>query len=202
MASFSAFRRNDDGAGVVAQFDEALIALLTDVFENVLAVLDDEVDGIDEIDSTGQTSYAAENDPLAAALGIGTATTLPDNPVLARLLPDAYPDDPQASGDFRRYTEQGLRERKRAALTSVMATLVEGPQVLDDTQARAWLAALNDARLALGTWLGVTEDNADEELDPGASDFQAYLVYDLLSFLQESMLQAVAAPDASDPPQA
>lgn len=181
---------------VLAQFDEPLVALLTDVFRNVLEVLADDADAGDAGDA-GNTAPGAdvahsappEEDPLAAAVGIGTATTLPDNPVLARLLPDAYPDDPEAAGDFRRYTERGLRERKRAAVATVLTTLAgEGVRRLDDGEVRAWLSALNDARLALGTWLEVTEDSADAELDPAAPEFQAFLVYDLLSLLQESLL--------------
>ncbi len=37
------------------------------------------------------------------------ADTIPEDPVLARLLPDAYRDDPEAAGEFRRYTEPALR---------------------------------------------------------------------------------------------
>jgi hypothetical protein len=32
----------------------------------------------------------------------------PVDPVLARLLPDAYQDDPDAAGEFRKYTESSL----------------------------------------------------------------------------------------------
>ena len=39
----------------------------------------------------------------------------PDDPVLARLFPDAYEDDGEAAGEFRRYTEMGLRDGKREA---------------------------------------------------------------------------------------
>ena len=42
-----------------------------------------------------------------------TATEAPDDPALARLLPDAYADDPEASGEFRRYTELGAARRRK-----------------------------------------------------------------------------------------
>ena len=32
--------------------------------------------------------------------------------MLARLFPTAYPDDPEAAGDFRRFTEGTLRDGK------------------------------------------------------------------------------------------
>ena len=33
--------------------------------------------------------------------------------MLARLLPDGYRDDPEAAGEFRRYTESALRSAKQ-----------------------------------------------------------------------------------------
>src|SRR5215469_14346431 len=62
-------------------------------------------------------------DDLASMLGLGGPASAPDDPVLARLFPDAYGDDPEAASDFRRYTEQGLRSGKVAAARTVLATL-------------------------------------------------------------------------------
>jgi hypothetical protein len=119
----------------------------------------------------------------------------PEDPVLARLLPDAYGDDPEAAGEFRRYTEQGLRSGKVAAARTVLATLPsEGGRVrLSAGDAEAWLRSLNDVRLALGVVLGITEDyeRAFGELDP-EDPRQAYLqVYDFLTFLQETLVRAL-----------
>ena len=53
----------------------------------------------------------AEDDPLARAVGIGTATEAPEDPALARLFPDGYTDavlrhdlglSADAVADFRR----------------------------------------------------------------------------------------------------
>jgi hypothetical protein len=41
---------------------------------------------------------SGETDPLAALVGIGTAVDAPSDPAVARLLPDAYREDPDASG--------------------------------------------------------------------------------------------------------
>ena len=43
------------------------------------------------------------------------ATTIPEDPVLARLFPTAYTDDEESAADFRRFTESGLRDGKAAA---------------------------------------------------------------------------------------
>jgi hypothetical protein len=126
-------------------------------------------------------------------LGLSENSSISDDPVLARLFPDAYGDDDKASAEFRRYTEVGLRDGKRANAELVLRTLGEGGDiVLDAEQAQAWLRALNDLRLALGTRLDVTEDtprllDAD---DPRSAPFAAY---DWLTYLQESLVDAISA---------
>jgi hypothetical protein len=132
---------------------------------------------------------------LAAMLGATGPTSPPQDPVLARLLPDAYRDNPEAAGEFRRYTEQGLRSGKVAAAQTVLATLpAEGGQVrLGPEDAQAWLRALNDVRLAIGTVLGITEDYEDElEAASWADPRSAYLeVYHWLGYIQDSLVHAL-----------
>ncbi len=132
---------------------------------------------------------------LAAILATDGPAAPPEDPVLARLLPDAYGDDPDAAGEFRRYTEQGLRSGKVAAAQTVLATLPsDGGRVrLSAGDAEAWLRSINDVRLALGVVLGITEDYEHEfsELDPEDAR-EAYLhVYDWLTFLQETLVHAL-----------
>ena len=132
---------------------------------------------------------------LAATLAADVPAAPPEDPVLARLLPDAYGEDPEAAGEFRRYTEQGLRSGKVAAAQTVLATLPsDGGRVrLSAGDAEAWLRSLNDVRLALGVVLGITEDYEHEfsALDPD-DPREAYLhVYDWLTFLQETLVRAL-----------
>jgi hypothetical protein len=134
-------------------------------------------------------------DELVAMLGATGPAAPPEDPVLARLLPDAYGDDPESAGEFRRYTEPGLRSGKVAAAQTVLATLpAAGGRVrLSAGDAEAWLRSLNDVRLALGVVLHVTEDYEHESggLDP-ADPRQAYLhVYDFLTYLQETLVRAL-----------
>jgi hypothetical protein len=138
----------------------------------------------------------APEDPLAAMVGLSSGpVTRPEDPALARLLPDAYGDDHEAAGEFRRYTEGDLRAGKRADATAVLASLAPlhgrgGRLVLDRDESDAWLGCLNDLRLVLGTRLEVTEDT---ELDPRADDprAQALQVYGWLGWLQESLLSCL-----------
>ena len=59
-------------------------------------------------------------DPLAAIVGIDMDAEFPDDPAMARLFPDAYPDDPEASLDFRRFTQRSLQEAKLAHARTVL----------------------------------------------------------------------------------
>jgi hypothetical protein len=137
----------------------------------------------------------ASLEEMAAMLGTAGPTSPPEDPVLARLLPDGYRDDPEAAGEFRRYTEQDLRSGKVAAAQTVLATLpAKGGQVrLGPEDAQAWLRAINDVRLAIGTLLGITEDYEDElEQASWADPRSAYLeVYHWLGYLQDSLVRAL-----------
>jgi len=135
-------------------------------------------------------------DDLAAMIGLTENPELPSDPALARLLPDAYQDDPEASGEFRRYTEQGLRSGKVAAARTVLATLPpKGGRVrLSGPQAQAWLRALNDVRLALGVRLEVTEDFDEQVARMSPDDPRlAYAgMYQWLGYLQETLVEALS----------
>jgi hypothetical protein len=120
----------------------------------------------------------------------------PDDPVLARLLPDAYQDDPEAAGEFRKYTESSLREAKKYFAQTLLETLPpKGGRVkLTADQARDWLRALNDVRLMFGVRLEVSEDFEDQltSLDPKDPRVAAFEVYGWLGAVQESLVRAIA----------
>jgi hypothetical protein len=119
----------------------------------------------------------------------------PEDPVLARLLPDAYQDDPKAAGEFRKYTESSLREAKKYFAQTLLDTLpASGGRVkLTSDQARDWMRALNDVRLSFGVRLEVTEDFEEQlgTLDPEDPRFAAFEVYGWLGAVQESLVQAL-----------
>jgi hypothetical protein len=121
---------------------------------------------------------------------------LPADPVVARLLPDAYQDDPEKAGEFRKYTESSLREAKKYFAQTLLETLPpEGGKVrLTGDQARDWLRALNDIRLMFGVRLEVTEEFEEQlaELDPKDPRLAAFEVYGWLGAVQESLVHALA----------
>ncbi len=161
-------------------------------------------------DLLGEDAGQTETDPLAVLVGIGTSTAPPADPALARLLPDAHRDDPEASADFRRYTELGLRERKRAGLALARASLQrDGALVLDDAEATAWVVALTDVRLVIAERLGLRTDDDHERLaaalaatvEADEPDSEAGMglgtmlaLYDFLTWLQDSLVVALTAP--------
>jgi hypothetical protein len=122
--------------------------------------------------------------------------------VLLRLLPDAYRDDGDAAREFRRLTEADLRATKRGGLSQLVADLSAAGAVphrgglrldLDEDSAAAWLPALTDVRLALGTRIGVTEDMDDERatLSVDAPRYAQIATYDWVSWLQDAMVRAL-----------
>jgi hypothetical protein len=120
----------------------------------------------------------------------------PADPVLARLLPDAYQDDPEAAGEFRKYTESSLREAKKYFAQTLLDTVPpKGGRVkLTADQARDWLRALNDVRLMFGVRLEVTEDFEEQlaSLDQKDPRLAAFEVYGWLGAVQDSLVRAIA----------
>jgi hypothetical protein len=133
-------------------------------------------------------------DPLAAMVGISPDARKPSDPALARLFPDAY-EDADAATEFRRFTESDLRATKVANASRARACLsAAGPVTLSRDDLMAWLQALNDLRLVLGTRIGVTED-ADINFDALPEDERGlYLVYDWLTYHQDRLIAAL--PDS------
>ena len=123
------------------------------------------------------------------------APSIPDDPVLARLLPDAYQDDPEAAGEFRKYTESSLREAKKYFAQTLLDTLPPsgGRVKLTGDQARDWMRALNDVRLMFGVRLEVTEDFEEQlaALAPDDPKVAAFEVYGWLGAVQESLVRAL-----------
>jgi hypothetical protein len=169
-----------DERGFTLQLEEVEVALLLSLAAQM-------------IDFIAPVPTAENADPLAAMVGIDATAMTPEDPALERLLPDAYRDDAEAAGEFRRFTERGLRESKVANARAVQSALEEADGEVEVGAAglSAWLGFLNDTRLTLGTRLDISEDNHDElaELPPEDPRSGLFQVYDWLTFLQESIVQ-------------
>lgn len=129
-------------------------------------------------------------------MGLGGSEQPPDDPVLRRLLPSAYKDE-KSSSEFRRYTEHGLREKKRAHALLVYEALtptddewsadqpIERGSIevsIAEQDAMAWLGALNDLRLALAVRLGISKEfDVFKGSDSDSSDSELHKKYELMT---------------------
>jgi Domain of unknown function (DUF2017) len=132
-------------------------------------------------------------DPLAELVGIDPTAARPEDPALARLFPDAY-EDPDDADEFRRFTQRDLRATKLANLTTAIESLDRpNPTQLSEGECLAWLGALNDLRLTLGTRLEVGQDSPEQFLALPEDDPRRamYLVYDWLTYHQDHLVQAL-----------
>jgi hypothetical protein len=147
-------------------------------------------------------------DPLEAMLDFSGPTTEPDDPVLARLFPTAYPDDEEAAAEFRRFTEGALRDHKAARASAIIDDLEEAglpPELtrdgmmidieLDEAGAESWLRSFTDLRLALATRLEVEADDDERwaalpDDDPRS---QAHDIYQWVGYLQETLVEALSS---------
>jgi hypothetical protein len=109
---------------------------------------------------------------------------------LRRLFPPAY-DDEEDERAYRELAGDELLSGRRQALELLAATARSDR--LSAEEADAWLRALNDLRLVLGTRLDVQEDML---VDRPKSPEHALYIY--LSWLQEQLVAALA-PTESEP---
>ena len=150
-------------------------------------------DGIRIVLETEEAMLLSElADQVDSVLLLGEA----DDPALGRLLPNAYPEDLEASDEFTRYTRESLVDGKRQAAQSVRdATAVELPDdgvvqiELDQAQAWGWLTFLTDLRLILAERVGLDDDEDDADVETRDDYLRA--AYEWAGFVQGSMLEVL-----------
>lgn len=174
-----AWRRSGDRIGCTLERNEAALlrGLVSQIREILAARLAD-----------------SPTDELTAITGIRTGPSAPpQDRVLARLLPDFHRDDPALAGGLRSLHEPELIDAKDGVAAVVLETCPPGGGRVQLTleQAEAWVSALNDVRLALGTVLDVTEDMPDE-LPPSDPRAPHLGVYHWLTYVQETLVQGLA----------
>jgi hypothetical protein len=182
---------------VQVELAEQEAPLLVDLVAQTISLLDPDV--------LGTSAPAHDVDPLERLLDLPTGPVAPpEDPALRRLLPDAYRDDDDAAEEFRRLTNRDLRDTKATALRRVVADVTaaqarrSGGVAIDlaDDAATAWLHALADVRLALGTRLDVTEDldlgRELSTLSPEDERHAGLALYDWLTWLQDAVVRAVS----------
>lgn len=190
------FKRRRRG-GIVATFEPAEAHMLANLSGQVVELLRDR-NGVSESDA----------DPLFAQVGLTGPIAPPEDPVLQRLLPDAYRDDAEDAAEFRRFTEQSLSSSKVRNAEALIESLLDGglsfiedefdsaqhvEVELDPAGVQAWLRSLTDIRLSLAVRLGIQTDEDVMLIGTSADEAVAAMaeIYDWLGFVQESLVVAI-----------
>ena len=173
-----------DGARFVSALEPHEVALLKNMATSIQEMLDDRQAG-------------SPSDPLEEITGIRTGNPKPpEDATLIRLLP-GFVKDPQAgqatpeesNSVLRSLHEPAIIDAKIVAAQRLLATLPEGGGQLElsEADAQAWIAAINDIRLALGTMLGIGPEMPDRL--PAGHPMAIHLeVYGWLTVLQEYLV--------------
>jgi hypothetical protein len=176
-----------DGPRFRSVLDPHEAALLKNLVGSMIGLLD-------------ERESSSPPDELEQITGMKTGSTEPpDNTTLQRLLPDFSKPDDDASESveslnaaLRSLHEPEIIEAKRAAAQELLATVPDegGRFELTEEAANAWIAAVNDIRLALGTMLDIRPDGPDRLPDdhPLAPHLD---VYQWLTVLQEYLVLAL-----------
>ena len=110
------------------------------------------------------------------------------DPSLRRLFPTAYAEDPERDREYHALVRDELADRRRTAVDTLLATL-DDPRLTEE-QLTAWMGAINDLRLVLGTRLDVSEET--DLVDPDDPDAPMLALYGYLGFLLENIVEALA----------
>ena len=145
------------------------------------------------LDLLEQDQVPISDDPLEQLFNLEGPTQIPEDDALARLFPDAFMSDVEASSDFRRYTEPDLRRAKIANAQNVRTSLetFSGKQSITPEDAQAWLLVLNDLRLILGTRLGVDDEGHYRDEVHDVSSAEQVHIYDYLTYLQGTLVETL-----------
>ena len=193
----SAFHRHRRSKLIIANFTgfeadllRSLAGQLVELLRNEAAVPRDDVD------------------PFEALMDFSGPTQAPEDPVLARLFPTAYPADERGRGASsagsprapcatarrppRSRSSTGSRRPgcRRSSTEDGLMIDVE----LDEPTAETWMRSFTDLRLALATRLGVEEGDeaywhALPDDDPRS---QAHDIYEWVGYLQETLVEALS----------
>jgi len=118
------------------------------------------------------------------------------DPVIVRLFPDAYPEDPIGSAEFRRLTQARQRTERLGQAEIVMSALRDCDAGKHPVQVRlidlqGWLKTLTAVRLSLAVRLGINTSEDAEDLDQlPETDPKAYVyrVYEWVAYLTENLI--------------
>jgi hypothetical protein len=111
------------------------------------------------------------------------------DPAVARLNPSACLDDAEVDAEYHQMMDGDLNAGRLQALDAFEATV--DASRLDEEEALAWMRAINDLRLLLGTRLDVSEDPGQRHVDADDPRAPGFALYDYLSLLTQELVEAL-----------
>ena len=98
------------GGVVSSHLSEYEVELLTNLVDQLIELVAEEA-GERRPRTPGDAAIETTRSTRSPATWTENADP-PEDPVLRRLFPNAYPDDPEASADFRRFTQRELSDEE------------------------------------------------------------------------------------------
>ena len=142
-------------------------------------------------DGTFQLKITDEERDLVASLATQLRELLSSEEPegVERLFPPGYANDEELQKEFSAITHDELLAKRLASVDVVEQTVTRTSLTSDELS--AWMGAVNDLRLVLGTRLDVTEDMNEIALDDPRAP--AFAVYQYLTYLLSEIVQALSA---------
>jgi bisphosphoglycerate-dependent phosphoglycerate mutase len=119
----------------------------------------------------------------------------PDDPVLERLMPVAYPEDVDRQTEYRLLVQNELMESHVGALR-VLEETAEADQ-LNEEQVLAWMRAINQVRLVMAERLAITEDVNERPTSPEDPRLPGFAIYAYLTDLQDDIVDELSTGPSS-----
>jgi hypothetical protein len=112
------------------------------------------------------------------------------DPSTRRLFPPAYTDDAELQAEYEGMVRDDLDAGRRRSLDVLEETL--NAKRIDEEQMTAWLTALNDVRLVLGTRLDIEDEEAGVDVAEDDPQAPVFALYHYLGWLVSQVVDALA----------
>jgi len=170
----------------ISEYEATLLESLLDQLSTLL--------GAEDVPEAGEDPFARWQAEFSE-----TGRLDHSDPVIGRLFPAAYTDDPAASAEFSRFTQARQRQDRIDHAELVMSALRDSDGGHKPVQVRVveidqWLKALTAVRLSLAVRLGIERPEDADELDAlGEDDPRSYVyrVYEWVGYLSEGLLSQI-----------
>jgi hypothetical protein len=141
-------------------------------------------------DGTFQLRITDDERDLVASLAAQLRELLASDETegLQRLFPPGYANDPDREQEYQQLTHDELLTKRLASVDTVEQTVAR--TALTEDELNAWMGAVNDLRLVLGTRLDISEDMDTVGYDDPRA--QAFAVYQYLTHLLAEIVHALA----------